>query len=88
MPNYIRLKEMSIITSEASQSQESGGGSFQYPKLTATNYTSWVIRVKAMMEDQGVWEAIEPTAEGVVDPKKDKKAISHLFQALPEDILM
>ena len=41
-----------------------------------------------MMEDQGVWEAVEPAAGAAVDEKKDKKMRSHLFQALPEDLLM
>ncbi len=40
------------------------------------------------MEDQGVWEAIEPAAGAAVDPRKDKKAKSHLLQSLPEDLLM
>jgi hypothetical protein len=41
-----------------------------------------------MMEDQGVWEVIEPAARAAVDPQKDKKAESHLLQSLPEDLLM
>ncbi|XP_049934420.1 uncharacterized protein LOC126410182 [Nymphaea colorata] len=77
---------MSIITNEAAR--EIASGTFQYPLLTATNYTSWVIRVQAMMEDQGIWEAAEPTAGVAVDTRKDKKARSHLLQALPEDLLM
>jgi hypothetical protein len=39
------------------------GGRIQYPPLTSTNYTSWSIRVQAIMEDQGVWEVVEPTGE-------------------------
>ena len=42
-----------------------------------------------MMEDQGVWEAVEPAVgAAAVDAKKDKKARSNLLQALPEDLLM
>ncbi|XP_062232386.1 uncharacterized protein LOC133929599 [Phragmites australis] len=40
-----------------------------------------------MIEDQGVWEAIQPAASEAVDEKKDKKERSHLFQALLEDLL-
>lgn len=40
------------------------------------------------MEDQGVWDAIEPAAGVAVDPRRDKKARSHLLQSLPEDLLM
>ena len=41
-----------------------GGGETRqvYPPLTSTNYTSWCIRVLAIMEDQGVWEVVEPKA--------------------------
>jgi hypothetical protein len=52
------------------------------------NYTSWVIRVQAMMEDQDVWQAIEPADGQDVHVRKDKKARSHLLQALPKDLLM
>jgi len=40
-----------------------GGDRITYPALTATNYTSWNIRVQAIMEDQGVWEIMEPSGE-------------------------
>jgi len=40
-----------------------GGDRITYPSLTATNYTSWSIRVQAIMEDQGVWEIMEPSEE-------------------------
>jgi hypothetical protein len=42
-----------------------GGGDDQitYPSLTTTNYTSWSIHVQAIMEDQGVWEIMEPSGE-------------------------
>jgi hypothetical protein len=75
---------MSIDSGEAAQ----GAAAISVPAIEATNYTSWVIRVQAMMEDQGVWEAVEPAVSEAVDEKKDKKARSHLFQALPEDLLM
>ena len=43
----------------------SGGSSeqIQYPHLTATNYTSRSIWVQAIMEDQGMWEIMEPSGE-------------------------
>jgi hypothetical protein len=53
-----------------------------------TNYTSWVIRVQAMVEDQDVWVAIELAAYQAIDVRKDNKARLHLLQALPEDLLM
>jgi hypothetical protein len=41
-----------------------------------------------MMEDQDIWQAIEPKASQDVDVRKDKKVRSHLLQALPDDLLM
>jgi len=73
-----------------------GGGRIQYPPLTSTNYTSWSIRVQAIMEDQGVWEVVEPTGESsdqgaaavAARKAKDTKARAHLLQCLPDDLLM
>ncbi|KAH7866011.1 hypothetical protein Vadar_014222 [Vaccinium darrowii] len=82
---------MSIVT--GGEGSRGGSGErdtlrYVYPQLTLTNYTCWKIRVKAMMEDQEVWEAIEPAAGAAVDVKKDKKAKLHLIQCLPEDLLL
>ena len=43
----------------------SGGGQITYPTLMATNYTSWSIRVQAIIEDQCVWEIMEPSGETI-----------------------
>jgi hypothetical protein len=71
------------------------GDRIHYPALTSTNYTSWAIWVQAIMQDQGVWEVIEPTREqseqAVVVAAwkmKDTKAKAHLLQCLPNDQLM
>ena len=62
--------------------------------MTTTNYTSWSIRVQAIMEDQGVWEIMEPSGEtseqgaAAAAKAKDKKARAHLLQCLPDDLLM
>ena len=87
--------------SERSGSSGGGGGGdrgdrISYPVLTATNYTSWSIRVQAIMEDQGVWEIMEPAGEtsdqsatAVAARKaKDIKARAHLLQCLRDDLLM
>ena len=58
-----------------------------YPPLTSTNYTSWCIRVQAIMEDQGVWEVVEPevgtstlsAADAAKATAKDKKVRAHLL---------
>jgi hypothetical protein len=60
-----------------------------YSQLTGVNYTSWIIRVQAIMEDQGVWEVVEPSGVGEMVSEgqaavaartaKDKKAREHLL---------
>jgi hypothetical protein len=71
-------------------------GRILYPQLTSTNYTSWSIRVQAIMEHQGVWEVVEPSGEtsgqdaaAVTTAKaKDQNAKAHLLQCFPDDLLM
>jgi len=65
MPKYPHFNPMSIVT-QGEASRASGGRPFVYPQLTATNYTSWVIRVQAIMEDQEVWEVVEPATSTAV----------------------
>ncbi|XP_047309761.1 uncharacterized protein LOC124913204 [Impatiens glandulifera] len=48
-----------------SSGAQQNNGIFHYPQLTHTNYIRWVIRVQAMMEDQGV--ANKKTAKEVWD---------------------
>ena len=77
---------MSIVPS--GEGAQGGGGDCQaYPTLTSTNYTSWCIRVQAIMEDQGVWEVVEPevgtstlsAADAAKATAKDKKVRAHLL---------
>ncbi|KAJ0509365.1 putative RNA-directed DNA polymerase [Helianthus annuus] len=61
---------------------------FQCPILKPTNYTVWAIRIKTILEANGLWETIEPAENATVDTKKDKSAIAYLFQAIPEDVVL
>ena len=81
---------MSIVQGEETWGSSSGGGTsiYEYPQLTTSNYISWAIRVQAIMEDQGVWAAVQPAAEAAIDLKLDRKAKAHLLQIIPEDLLM
>ena len=56
-----------------------GAGLHQYPLLTPSNYTGWAICVQAIMEDQGVWAAVQPTASTTVDLNLERKAKAHLL---------
>ncbi|KAJ9567459.1 hypothetical protein OSB04_003425 [Centaurea solstitialis] len=77
---------MSISTQLAPR--DTGGVPFQCPMLTPSNYTTWAIKMEAIMDAQGVWEAVEPAAGVAVDEKKNKIARAFIFQAVPEDILL
>jgi hypothetical protein len=76
-----------------------GGGEARqvYPTLTNTNYTSWCIRVQAIMEDREEWEVVEPEEGATTDADaarlarikaKDKKIKANLLQCIPDDLLM
>ncbi|KAJ0897794.1 putative RNA-directed DNA polymerase [Helianthus annuus] len=63
--------------------------SFQVPVLTPTNYPVWAVKVKAIMDANGVWETVEPRALGAEpDEKKAKQALAFLFQAIPEEMVL
>jgi hypothetical protein len=81
MPKYLQFKEMSIIPVHA---VKEGGVSLSYPMLTTTNYSTWVIKMEANMDAQGLWEAIEPAAG---DSKKDKLTRACIFEAVLDDVL-
>lgn len=86
MPKYPRFETMSISTQLAPR--DTGGVPFQCPMLTPSNYTTWEIKMEAIMDAQGVWEAVEPAVGVAVDEKKNKTARAFIFQAVPEDILL
>ncbi|XP_042388081.1 uncharacterized protein LOC121980191 [Zingiber officinale] len=62
--------------------------SFLYPMLSPHNYTMYAIKTEAILDAQGVWEAVEPVEGAQVDAKKDKKTRAYILQCIPEDILL
>ena len=42
--------------------------------------------MRIILQANGLWEMIEPTAQTKEDDKRDKTAMAYLFQALPEDL--
>ncbi|KAI3813170.1 hypothetical protein L1987_17887 [Smallanthus sonchifolius] len=61
---------------------------YQCPILKSTNYTIWALRIKLILEANGLWETIEPSADTERDVKKDKATMAYLYQALPEDVIL
>ncbi|CAM8994711.1 unnamed protein product [Rhodiola kirilowii] len=62
--------------------------SLQYPMLSRNNYVAWAIKMKAYMDAQGVWDAIEDVAGMAMEVRKDKMALAVIYQAIPEDMLL
>ncbi|KAJ0587052.1 putative RNA-directed DNA polymerase [Helianthus annuus] len=58
----------------------------QCPMLNKVNYTIWALRIRAIFNVHGVWEAIEPGTE--TDVKKNNMAIALLFQSIPEEQIL
>ncbi|PWA76217.1 zinc finger, CCHC-type [Artemisia annua] len=57
---------------------------FQYPVLNSMNYTICAVKIKALFNVHGIWEAVEPTTDAEVDQKKNNMAIAMLYQEIPE----
>ena len=68
------------------------GGSLPHavPQLSGENYTTWAIKMEAIFDAAGLWEAVvvpEDAAAAVI-AKKDKPARAYLLGALAEDLLL
>ena len=42
-------------------------GSVSYPVLTPEGYKAWSIKMEAILDAQGLWEAVAPAADAEVD---------------------
>ncbi|PWA46656.1 zinc finger, CCHC-type [Artemisia annua] len=80
---------MSGDTSKKNEAKEGGlTMNFRCPILNSTNYTIWALKIRAIFNVHGIWEAVEPTAGTEVDQKKNNTAIAMLYQALPENMIL
>ena len=50
--------------------------SLSYPMLTPTNYPVWAIKVEAILDAQGLWEAVSPEEGAAVDEKKNTRNVA------------
>ena len=75
------------MASVSQQTKENGGMPILYLMLTSHNYTVWTIKEEAILDVQGIWEAIEPVRGAEVDVKKDKKAYAYILQFISEGML-
>ncbi|KAG7578131.1 Zinc finger CCHC-type [Arabidopsis thaliana x Arabidopsis arenosa] len=59
--------------------------SIKCPMLNDTNYTVWVMRMRATLKVHKVWETIDP---GSTDEEKHDIARALLFQSIPEALIL
>jgi hypothetical protein len=65
-----------------------GGTLFgQVPMLTKSNYLIWALKMKALMRSAKIWDAVEPEGSKTVDETMDQKALTVIYQGIPEDII-
>lgn len=46
----------------------------QVPSLTSANYTSWAMKVEAILDAQGLWGVVAPAEGATIDVGKRKMA--------------
>ncbi|GJY95580.1 hypothetical protein Tco_0511941 [Tanacetum coccineum] len=69
--------------------KEGGSMSYQVSVSTLMNYPMWAVKIKSIMDAYDIWGTVKPRALGEEpDLKKSKQAISFLFQAIPEDMVL
>lgn len=63
------------------------GASVQYPMLTYSNYNEWAMLMQVNMEAQGIWYAIEPEEEDVIEYRDDRFAMAAILRSVPPKML-
>jgi len=55
--------------------------------LTRTNYQEWVLLMRVNMQAQGIWHAVEPEEDEVIEYREDRLALAAILRAVPADML-
>jgi hypothetical protein len=59
--------------------------SVQYPMLTRSNYNEWVLLMHVNMQAYGLWHAIEPEEEDIIEYQDDRLSFAAILrEVLPE----
>lgn len=62
-------------------------GNIQYPMLTRTNYNEWASLMRVNMQAAGLWHAVEPEEDDIVEYHEDRLALAAILRAVPSDML-
>ena len=61
--------------------------SVQYPTLTRTNYNEWSLLMRVNLQAQGLWHAVEPEEEDVIEYRDDRLAFAAILRVVPPEML-
>lgn len=67
--------------------REATMSSVVYPTLTRTNYQDWALVMRVNMQAQGLWGAVEPEGDDLVDYRQDRQALTAILRAVPAEML-
>ena len=59
--------------------------STSFPLLTRTNYPSWSVMMKVIMEARHMWKAVET---GDVEYEEDRLAMGAILHSVPEEMVL
>jgi hypothetical protein len=59
----------------------------QVPMLTKSNYSIWALKMKALIRSAKIWDAVEPEGAKTVDETMDQKALTAIYQGIPENMI-
>ncbi|WVZ93228.1 hypothetical protein U9M48_039226 [Paspalum notatum var. saurae] len=62
-------------------------GSVQYPTLTRTNYQDWSLLMRVNLQAAGLWHAVEPEPDEIVEYREDRLAMAAILRSVPSDML-
>jgi len=55
--------------------------------LTHSNYQEWVMLMQVNMEAQGIWYAIEPEEDDIIEYRDDRLAMAAILRSVPAEML-
>ncbi|CAO2169019.1 unnamed protein product [Urochloa humidicola] len=91
MPRDESSPSKAIVVSSGLGNSTAMMGRLPFPMLTRTNYATWVMRIKFLLQANGVWGAVDrgkkQTIEAV-DEVQEQLALSLISQSIDDDTLL
>jgi hypothetical protein len=61
--------------------------SMQYPTLMRINYNKWSMLMRVNLQAQGLWHAVKPEEENVIEYRDDRLGFTAILRAVPPETL-